>query len=91
MALFSDFQIFGNFSFRQLNMKTTRPADIFLRNWVRGRDAALDLTVISPMQSALIDQDANNPGYALKHAWEGKMRSTFDACSAQPAELASCR
>ena len=47
-----------------------RPADIFLRNWVRGRDAALDLTVISPMQSALVDQEATNPGYALRHAWE---------------------
>ena len=60
-----------------------RPADIFLRNWLRGRDAALDVTVISPMQSALIDQEANNPGYALKHAWERKMRKVFDACSAQ--------
>ena len=42
---------------------SARPADIFLKNWVRGRDAALDVTVISPMQAAVLDQEASNPGY----------------------------
>ena len=60
-----------------------RPADILLRNWERGRNAALDVTVISPLQVAVVDQEAANPGYALKLAWERKMRSAFEACNAQ--------
>ena len=60
-----------------------RPADIFLRNWERGRDVALDVTVISPLQIAVVDQEAANPGYALKLAWERKMRSAFEACRSQ--------
>ena len=61
----------------------SRPADLFLRNWERGRHAALDLTVISPLQAAVIDQEAATPGYALRFAWERKMRSAFEACDAQ--------
>ena len=60
-----------------------RPADVFLKNWDRGRDAALDLTVISPMQEAVINQEAANSGYALRFAWDRKMRSAFEPCSAQ--------
>ena len=50
---------------------------------MRGRDAALDVTVISPMQVAVVDQEASNPGYALRLAWDRKMRTAFEACSAQ--------
>ena len=35
------------------------------------------------MQVAVIDQEAANPGYALRLAWDKKMRSAFDACNAQ--------
>ena len=35
------------------------------------------------MQIAVVDQEAANPGYALRLAWERKMRSAFDACNAQ--------
>ena len=62
---------------------SSRPADVFLRNWERGRDAALDVTVISPLQTAVVDQEAAHPGYALRLAWERKMRSSFNACDAQ--------
>ena len=50
--------------------------------FLRGRDAALDVSVISPMQVAVIEQEASNPGYALRLAWDRKMRSAFEACSA---------
>ena len=60
-----------------------RPADVFLRNWNRGQDAALDVTVISPVQAATVDREAENPGYALQFAWDRKMRSAFDVCDAQ--------
>ena len=36
----------------------TRSADIFLQSWNRGCDAALDVTVISPLQSAVVDLEA---------------------------------
>ena len=43
----------------------------------------MDVTVISPLQIAVVDQEAANPGYALKVAWDRKMRSAFEACRAQ--------
>ena len=61
----------------------SRPADLSLRNWERGRHAGLDLTVISPFQAAVVDQEAATPGYALRFAWDRKMRSAFEACDAQ--------
>ena len=57
-----------------------RPADVFLRNWDRGRDTALDVTVITPLQPAVVDREAQEPGYALRYAWDRKMRGAFDAC-----------
>ena len=60
-----------------------RPADIFLRSWNRGSDAALDVTVISPLQLAVVDREAVEPGYALRFAWDRKMRAASDACAAQ--------
>ena len=31
-----------------------RPADVFLPNWSAGRDAALDITVVNPLQQATV-------------------------------------
>ena len=39
----------------------SRPADLSLRNWDRGRHTALDVTVISPLQAAVLDQEAAAP------------------------------
>ena len=60
-----------------------RPADVFLRSWDQGKDAALDVTVITPMQSAVVDREAQESGYALQYAWDRKMRNAFAACDAQ--------
>ena len=60
-----------------------RPADVFLRSWDRGKDAALDVTVITPLQSAVVDREAQESGYALQYAWDRKMRNAFAACDAQ--------
>ena len=51
----------------------SRPADIFLPNWCRGRPAALDVTVISTMQPLTQSGAASEKGYALKVAEERKM------------------
>ena len=43
----------------------SRPADIFLPNWKRGRPAALDVTVISTLQQLTIHGAASMQGHAL--------------------------
>ena len=50
--------------------------------WIRGKDVALDITVISPLQKSLIKSAATHPGSALDTAYERKMRSHHAACQA---------
>ena len=46
--------------------RQSRPADIFLPNWDRGRPAALDISVICPLQRLTIQGAAASPGHALQ-------------------------
>ena len=57
-----------------------RPADVFIRRWIRHQDTAFDVTVINPLQQALVDQAANNPGYALEIAKRRKNEQSFEVC-----------
>jgi hypothetical protein len=50
---------------------------------MRGQDVALDVTVVSPLQDALVQRAAEHPGHALEHRLEEKMRKSFDACHRQ--------
>ena len=43
----------------------SRPADVFLPNWSRGRPAALDITIISPLQRTTVQGAASTQGHAL--------------------------
>ena len=58
----------------------SRPADIFLPTWSRGQPTALDVTVISTLQSLTLAGAANTPGYALRVAEERKMAAHHDDC-----------
>ena len=60
-----------------------RPADILLPGWAGGRDAALDVTVVHPLQDATRARAAAEPGYALSYAYNNKMRVTADLCDQQ--------
>ena len=60
-----------------------RPADVFLPGWSGGRDAALDVTVVHPLQDATRARAAAEPGYALTYAYNNKMRVTADLCDQQ--------
>ena len=40
-----------------------RPADVLLPNWAAGRDAALDVTVVNPLQQATV----HNAGFYIGH------------------------
>ena len=46
--------------------RQSRLADIFLPNWDRGRPAALDISVICPLQRLTIQGAAASPGHALQ-------------------------
>ena len=58
----------------------SRPADIFLPNWRRGRLASLDVTVISTLQQLTLQGAASSPGYALAVGKERKRASHAEAC-----------
>ena len=50
----------------------SRPADVFLPSWLHGRPAALDVTVVSPLQAQVIQQAASVQGSALSVAEQRK-------------------
>ena len=60
-----------------------RPADILLPGWAGGRDAALDVTVVHPLQDATRARAAAEPGSALTYAFNNKMRVTAELCDQQ--------
>ena len=57
-----------------------RPADIYLPAWSGGLDAALDITVINPLQQTLLNRSAAIPGHALQVAFDRKMAKHGEAC-----------
>ena len=77
--------------------REARPADVFIPNWVAGRDAALDVTVVSPLQQALVNKAADESGSALDHAFQRKMRQSWEDCNREgiaftplPVETLGC-
>ena len=58
----------------------SRPADIFLPTWSRGRPAALDVHVISPLQQQTLGEAASTPGHALQVGVQRKLASHLEAC-----------
>ena len=57
----------------------SRPADIYLPNWERGQPAALDVTIISPLQSLTLHRAAS---YALTVGKQRKVAAHAAACHA---------
>ena len=60
-----------------------RPADILVPNFAGGRDVALDVTVVHPIQDATMPQAATTPGFALSYAHDRKVRGAEDDCRRQ--------
>ena len=50
-----------------------RPADILLRHWCGGKDAALDVTITHPLKSDTRAGAALTPGHAASVTFENKM------------------
>ena len=57
-----------------------RPADVFVPSWAEGLDAALDVTVVNPLQGAMVQQAATTAGHAISSAFDRKMRESSDCC-----------
>ena len=58
-----------------------KPADVFLPHWEQGKDCALDVTVVNPLQEALVGGAAETPGHALQVAHKRKLDKSWEACS----------
>ena len=56
----------------------TRPADVLVQGWDRGKPAAFDITVTSPLTPATL-RDASTSSGAAAHAAECRKHSTNDA------------
>lgn len=60
-----------------------RPADLLIRHWAGGRDAALDVTVTHPLQNLTRAGAAVTPGHAAAVAYDRKVRGAGELCQAQ--------
>ena len=59
---------------------SSRPADVFLPTWSRGQPAALDVTVMSPLQQQTVSGAANSPEYALNVGIDRKLAANVVSC-----------
>ena len=57
-----------------------RPADIMINNYMGGLHAALDVSVINPLQAQTIQRASVEPGYALNLRHQQKMSKYGDKC-----------
>ena len=60
--------------------RDARPADLLIPGWDGGRDAALDVTVISPLQQAMVRGASETDGYALGEAFRRKVAKAGEPC-----------
>ena len=58
----------------------SRPADIYLPHWTHGKPAALDVSVISPLQRLTLENSSMSQGHALSVGEYLKHSSHSDAC-----------
>ena len=60
-----------------------RPADVLLPFWVNGKDAALDISIVNPMQQALLHQVARDGDSGVQHSFNTKVRKYSARCEAE--------
>ena len=65
---------------------SARPANILLPNWCRGRQAALDVAVISSLQRLTVAEAAVTPGHALEVCVRCKLSTNLPSCRAAGVE-----
>ena len=60
-----------------------RPADVLIPIWTEGRDTALDVTVVNPLQQTLVVRTSEEGDSAVAHAHKEKLRKYEARCSAE--------
>ena len=60
--------------------RDARPADLLIPRWEGGKDTCLDVTVISPLQQAMVQGAAATDGFALNKAFERKVARAGEPC-----------
>ena len=65
------------------------PADILLPYWTRGKDTALDVTVVNALQSALVRQVTEDGGKAVEHSHKEKTRKYHERCNREGIEFSA--
>ena len=58
----------------------TRPADILIAGWDRGKPAALDITITSPLCPAIVGESCQQAGAAVLAAETRKLHSNGPKC-----------
>ena len=61
---------------------SARPADVLIPHWSGGRDTALEVTVVSPLLTDMVDQSVTTPCHTLTVAFNNKCRDYLAACEA---------
>ena len=60
-----------------------RPADILLPYWTQGKDTALDVSVVNPLQQGLVAQVANDGEAGVRYTFNAKMGKYDERCQAE--------
>ena len=60
----------------------SRPADVYIEDWVDGSKTCFDISVISPTQEGIIDRACETAGSALEMRKTSKNRNHFNNCRA---------
>ena len=61
----------------------SRPADFYIANYIDGRKIAFDISVVSPVQDAILHRAADAAGAAIEMRKATKRRAHLDHCRAQ--------
>ena len=56
---------------------------MLIPGWASGKDVAIDVTVINPLQDSVISEAAVTPGHALSVAHQRKLDKSWEACHRQ--------
>ena len=60
--------------------RDARPADLLIPRWEGGKDSALDVTVVSALQGAMVAGSAATDGFAVGKAFDRKIAKVGEAC-----------
>ena len=61
----------------------SRPADVKIPMWIRGKDVAYDVTVCSPLSASYVQRSAREASHTLNTSFENKHRKHGDHCRRQ--------